>query len=137
MTRHWPAHVLVLLVEDDRLTVNLLKARLEMEGLEVRVAWNGLEALAALEKEPVDLLVTDLMMPGMNGFRLIQEIRQLPEAMGKVPILVISASQSEQEMVACFSAGADDFMAKPLVIPVLMERLWHLLQRGKLREVRS
>jgi DNA-binding response OmpR family regulator len=131
MTRMWPEPTRVLLVEDERLTQNLLKARFEMEGLEVRTAWNGQEALATLEREPVDMVVTDLMMPTMNGFRLIQEIRELESAPRRVPILVISNLQNEQEIVSCFAAGADDFMTKPIQIPLLMERLWRLLQRAQ------
>jgi DNA-binding response OmpR family regulator len=134
MTRIWPDPTRILVVEDERLTSNLLKARLEMEGLHVRQAWNGQEALALLAEEPVELVLTDLMMPTMNGFRLIQEIRQLPGAPGKVPILVISINQNQQEMVACFAAGADDFMGKPILIPLLMERLWRLHQRGPAAE---
>lgn len=133
MTRIWPPRTRVLLVEDDRLTANLLQARLEMEGLEVGVALNGLEALGVLEQEPYDLVVTDLLMPAMSGFRLIQEIRQLPRPLGDVPILVISSNRSEQETVACFAAGADDFMSKPIVVSLLMERLWNLLQRRQAR----
>jgi DNA-binding response OmpR family regulator len=130
MTRLWPENTTILLVEDERLTLNLLTARFRMEGLTVKVAQNGLEALAHLEQAPVNLVVTDLMMPAMSGFRLIQEIRQLAPPTSRVPILVISSLQNEQEIVSCFSAGADDFMGKPLQIPLLMERLWRLLQRG-------
>jgi len=130
MTRTWPVTMRTLLVEDDRLTANLLKTRLEWEGMKVRVAMNGLEALAMLQEEPVELVVTDLMMPAMNGFQLIQEIRRLPSPLGEVPIMVISTNQNQQEMVSCFSAGADDFMTKPILIPLMMERLWRLVQRG-------
>jgi CheY-like chemotaxis protein len=136
MTRTWPENTRVLLVEDERLTANLLKARLEMEGLVVRVAQNGLEALDLLAQEPADLVITDLMMPAMNGFRLIQELRQMPGPQGRVPILVISVNQNEQEIVACFSAGADDYMAKPILIPLMMERLWRMVQRGQTWEGR-
>ena len=130
MTRSWPANLRTLLVEDDRLTGNLLKTRLEWEGMKVRVAMNGLEALAMLQEEPADLVITDLMMPAMNGFQLIQEIRRLPQPIAAVPIMVISTNQNQQEMVSCFSAGADDFMPKPILIPLMMERLWRLVQRG-------
>ncbi len=119
----------MLVVEDDYLTAKLLATRLKMEGIQVRVAANGQEALALLDQEPTDLLVTDLMMPAMNGYRLIQEIRDMAPPLGKVPILVVSSNQNEQDMVACFGAGADDFMSKPISIPLFMERLWRLRQR--------
>ena len=130
MTRTWPDNTWVLLAEDDALTASLLRSRLQMEGLNVLLAVNGQEALDFLQEQWVNLVVTDLMMPAMNGFRLIQEIRQLPAPQGQLPILVISANQNEQDMVACFSAGADDFMSKPVSIPLLLERLWRLARRG-------
>lgn len=130
MTRIWPEPTRVLVVEDDYLTARLIASRLGMEGLHTRTAVNGEEALAALREEPADLVVTDLMMPAMNGFRLIQEIRDLPGDQGRAPILVVSANQNEQDMLACFAAGADDFMAKPISVPVLLERLWRLCRRG-------
>lgn len=130
MTRAWPESTAVLLAEDDRLTANLIRTRLEMEGLTVHCVSNGIEALALLEMTPVDLVVTDLLMPAMNGFRLIQEIRQMPGPQGKVPIFVISVMQTEAEIISCFSAGADYFMSKPLIIPLMLERLWRLFKRG-------
>ncbi len=129
MTRIWPDNTWVLVAEDEPLTANLLRSRLQMEGLNVLLATNGQEALDYLQEQWVNLVVTDLMMPAMNGFRLIQEIRQLPSPQGQVPILVISANQNEKDMVACFSAGADDFMSKPISIPLLLERLWRLARR--------
>ena len=129
MTRIWPEETRVLVVEDDYLTARLIQSRLEMEGLPVRTAANGQEALAALREEPAELLVTDLMMPAMNGFRLIQEVRELPPPQGQAPILVVSANHNEPDMLACFAAGADDFMTKPISLPVLVERLWRLRRR--------
>ncbi len=129
MARIWPENTRVLVVEDDYLTARLLRTRLEMEGITVDVAANGHEALEALQAAPCDLLVTDLMMPAMNGFRLIQEVRDMPPPLGRVPILVVSSNQNEQDVIACFGAGADDFMAKPISIPLFLERLWRLRQR--------
>jgi CheY-like chemotaxis protein len=96
----------------------------------VLVAFNGMEALQLMQQEPVDLITTDLMMPAMNGFRLVQEIRDLPPPAGRVPILLISSNQNEQDMVRCLAAGADDYMTKPISAQVLIERLWRLLQRA-------
>lgn len=129
MARIWPADTKVLLVEDDFLIARMLQTRLEMDGLGVRVAAHGLEALETIGREQVDLVITDLMMPAMSGYRLIQEIRQLPAPRGAVPILVISTNQNEEDMVACFAAGADDFMTKPVSVPLLMERIWRLHRR--------
>jgi len=130
MSRKWPDPTRVLVVEDDQATARLIQARLEMEGLKVHMAPNGVEGLEILQREPIDLVTTDLMMPAMNGFRLVQEIRDLPPPKGRVPILLISSNQNEQDMIRCLAAGADDYMTKPISAQVLVERLWRMHQRS-------
>ena len=120
MSRIWPENTQVLVVEDDAATARIIQARLEMEGLKVFVAWNGVEGLEILHQHEIDLITTDLMMPAMNGFRLVQEIRDLPPPKGRVPILLISSNQNEQDMVRCLAAGADDYITKPISAQVLM-----------------
>lgn len=131
MSRRWPEHTTVLVVEDDLTTARIIQARLEMEGLKVFVALHGVEGLEILNRETIDLITTDLMMPSMNGFRLVQEIRDLPPPKGRIPILLISSNQNEQDMVRCLAAGADDYMIKPISVQVLMERLWRLFERSR------
>ena len=130
MSRGWPEHTRVLVVEDDPPTARIIQARLEMEGIEVLLAGNGVEALDLLQREEVSLITTDLMMPTMNGFRLVQEVRDLPPPKGRIPILLISSNQNEQDMVRCLAAGADDYMTKPISAQVLVERLWRLFERS-------
>jgi len=130
MSRQWPKNTTVLVVEDDQATARMLQVRLEMEGLKVLVAQNGVEGLATLQREPIQLIVTDLMMPAMNGFRLVQEVRDLPPPQGRVPIMLISSSKHEQDMVRCLAAGADDYMTKPISVQLLVERLWRLFERS-------
>ncbi|MFZ1377810.1 MAG: response regulator [Geothrix sp.] len=130
MSRKWPDPTRVLVVEDDQATARLIQARLEMEGLKVFMAPNGVEGLEILQREAIDLVTTDLMMPAMNGFRLVQEIRDLPPPKGRVPILLISSNQNEQDMIRCLAAGADDYMTKPISAQVLVERLWRMHQRS-------
>lgn len=131
MSRCWPEHTTVLVVEDDFTTARIIQARLEMEGLKVLVAFNGVEGLETLNREAIDLITTDLMMPSMNGFRLVQEVRDLPPPKGRIPILLISSNQNEQDMVRCLAAGADDYMIKPISVQVLVERLWRLFERSR------
>ena len=131
MSRAWPKDTSVLLVEDNPLTARMIRSRLEMEGLTVLEAHNGLEALEILRNRPVDLVSTDLMMPAMDGFRLIQEIRDMPPPTGKVPLLVVSSNQNEQDMVRCLAAGADDYITKPISPQVFIERMWRLHQRHR------
>lgn len=133
MNRLWHDPTRVLVVEDDQATARIIQARLEMEGLRVFVATNGVDGLEILQREEIDLVTTDLMMPAMNGFRLVQEIRDLPPPKGRVPILLVSSNQNEQDMVRCLAAGADDYMTKPISAQVLVERLWRLHQHARSR----
>ena len=119
------------MVEDDFPTARLIQARLEMEGLQVEIAGNGMEALERVKEGDFQVITTDLMMPGMNGFRLVQEIRELPSPRGRTPILLISSNQNEQDMVRCLAAGADDYMTKPISAQVLVERLWRIFERSR------
>ncbi len=131
MARSWGEGTTVLLVEDNLLTARMIRSRLEMEGLTVLEAHNGLEGLEILRAQRVDLVSTDLMMPAMDGFRLIQEIRDLPPPKGKLPVLVVSSNQNEQDMVRCLAAGADDYITKPISPQVFIERMWRLHQRHR------
>lgn len=131
MSRNWPAATKILMVEDDALTATFLRTRIEMEGVEVRVAHNGFEALEMIKADPPDLMTTDLMMPGMDGFRLVKEVRSLPPPVGRLPILFISANKNDHDMARCLAAGGDDFMTKPFSVDVLVERLWRLHERSK------
>ena len=129
MGRLWREGTTILSVEDDLLTAKLIRARLELEGLRILAASNGLEGLELLKAHEVDLVSTDLMMPAMDGYRLIREIRALPAPKGDVPILVLSVNRSEEDMVRCLTAGADDYMTKPLSPQVYVEKLWRLYSR--------
>lgn len=129
MGRHWREGTTILSVEDDLLTAKLIRARLELEGLRVLAASNGLEGLELFKEHQVDLVSTDLMMPAMDGYRLIREIRSMPAPRGEVPILVLSVNRSEEDMVRCLTAGADDYMTKPLSPQVYVEKLWRLYSR--------
>jgi two-component system KDP operon response regulator KdpE len=131
MARTWQEGTTVLIVEDDSLTSLLLTARLKLEGLRVLTASNGREALALLKSERIDLVSTDLMMPVMDGYRLIREIRELPHPVGKVPVLVLSVNQNEEDMVRCLAAGADDYMTKPMSPQVFVEKLWRIWLRSR------
>ena len=131
MSRNWPESMKILMVEDDPLSATLLRVRMEMEGIQVQVAHNGVEALDMLKQEPPDLMTTDLMMPGMDGFRLVKEIRSMPPPLGRIPILFISANKNDHDMARCLAAGGDDFMTKPFSVDVLVERLWRLHERSK------
>ena len=131
MTHPWAEGTTVLAVEDDPLTARLIRARLEMEGLRVLEARNGMEGLAMYLEWGADLISSDLIMPAMDGFRLIQEIRALPSPKNQVPILILSVNRREADQIRCLAAGADDFMIKPLSPQMYLEKLWRLYARSR------
>ena len=118
-------------MEDDPLTARLIRARLEMEGIRVREARNGVEGLAMYLEWGADLISSDLIMPAMDGYRFIQEIRSLPPPRNRVPILILSVNRREADQLRCLEAGADDFMTKPLSPQMYVERLWRLYVRTR------
>jgi len=128
--RLWPEKTSILVVEDSAATAHLFSARLKMEGIDVLTARNGIEALEILRQGPISLIVTDLMMPGMDGYRLVREIRQLAPPLGMIPVIVVSSNQRESEQLKCFEAGADEYMTKPISLPLLVERIYRLLRRS-------
>lgn len=111
----------VLVVEDyvtiRKAVIQVLKT-LHMTILE---AGNGLEALDVLEREPVDAVFTDLVMPEMDGFELCEEIRRRP-ALRHLPVIVISTHRDAQYVVRALRMGADDYLTKPFTAP-LAERV--------------
>lgn len=102
----------VLLVEDDPLMNEVLKCELQGMGHSVLDAENGLEALIALETFQPDIIITDLMMPHMDGYELIRSVRQ-SETHRNVPIIAMSASIAEHIKNLVLKLGANEFMTKP------------------------
>ncbi len=116
----------ILLVDDDR-TFRLSTAELlSQEGYEVVLAADGHEAAAALEAEPIDLMLLDLRMPGLDGLKLVEALRALGR---RVPILMISGFGTVESAVEALHLGADDFLTKPVDPDVLSARVAELLER--------
>lgn len=99
----------ILIAEDDRDIVNLLTLYLENDGYEVVSAGNGRDALEIARREPIDLAVLDIMMPEMDGYTLIRELRQFSH----MPILILSAKNQDTDKILGLNMGADDYLAKP------------------------
>ena len=99
----------ILIAEDDKDIVNLLTLYLENDGYEVVSAGNGRDALEIARREPVDLAVLDIMMPEMDGYTLIRELRQFSH----MPILILSAKNQDSDKILGLNMGADDYLAKP------------------------
>ena len=115
----------VLVVEDDVRNVFALTSILEPKGAKVVIARNGKEALTALEREAVDLVVMDVMMPEMDGIEATREIRKNP-VHARLPIIMLTAKAMKDDQERCLAAGANDFLAKPLDVEMLLSllRVW-------------
>lgn len=99
----------ILIAEDDEDIVELLRLYLENEKMEVRAAGNGIDALAIIETERIDLAVLDIMMPGLNGYQLTGKIREK----SNIPIIILSAKNQDSDKILGLNLGADDYLAKP------------------------
>lgn len=99
----------ILIAEDDEDIVELLRLYLENEKMEVRAAGNGIDALAIIETERIDLAVLDIMMPGLNGYELTGKIREK----SNIPIIILSAKNQDSDKILGLNLGADDYLAKP------------------------
>lgn len=116
----------ILIVEDEAHLAQGLQFNLQAEGHEVSVAGDGEAALDALQSRPFDAVVLDVMLPGRNGFEVAGALR----AEGNyVPILMLTARGRAEDVVKGFAAGADDYLAKPFELSVLLARLNALLRR--------
>jgi len=118
----------VLLVDDDRTLVEMVALMLKRSGFEPRVAYDGAQALRILNSEPIDLVILDVMLPGLDGFELCRRIRALPRK-EHLPILMLSARSQVSDRLAGFEAGADDYVAKPVAIKEIVARVGTLLTR--------
>ncbi len=119
----------ILVAEDDKGLRQLFCRVLERNGFTAIGAADGLDALEALEHEYIDLIVSDIMMPRLDGYGLVRSLR---EAGNSVPVLIITAKESFQDMQSGFLAGADDYMVKPINVNEMVLRVQALLRRAQM-----
>jgi len=120
----------VLLVEDDADLTASLSRGLSAEGFDVAVAADGIDGLAMTDARHFDVIVLDLMLPGLNGFRFLTALRDRGDA---TPVLVLTAKQGEWDEAEALETGADDYLRKPFAFVVLVWHLLALLRRSRWR----
>jgi len=116
----------ILIIEDDISILRGLKDNLTFEGYQVMEALNGKEGLKLALEKKLDLLLLDLMLPGMNGYEIC---RKLKKEKPELPIIMITARGSEMDKVSGLDIGADDYVTKPFSLPELMARIRAVFRR--------
>jgi phosphate regulon transcriptional regulator PhoB len=118
----------ILVIEDDKDIVELVKYNLEKEGYQLLAAADGSAGLAQLRKAPPDLLILDLMLPKLSGLEVCKEVRR-DDALNRLPILILTARGEEPDRVVGLELGADDYVTKPFSPRELVARVKALLRR--------
>jgi len=115
----------ILVVEDQKEISDIISKYITKEGYGVYVAGNGFEALDSFNKQAFHLVLLDIMMPGINGFEVLKEIRKISD----VPVIMLTAKQEEIDRLKGFEIGADDYVIKPFSPRELMKRIQVFLKR--------
>jgi DNA-binding response OmpR family regulator len=123
--------VKILVIDDDKNIRKLLTVVLQNEGFAVLSAVNGQQALEIMDKEMIDLVIVDVMMPELDGYEFTKSVRAVNE---KLPIIMVSAKQLSEDRKKGFLAGIDDFIVKPLDTEELVLHVRALLRRAKIND---
>ena len=117
----------ILVVEDDKNTRKLMEAVLSQNGYEPVPACDGVEALDILDKKHIDLILLDIMMPGLDGFGVCRALRRS----SSVPIIFLTALSDEDDKLRGYELGADDYVTKPFTMSVLYAKTMALIKRSR------
>ena len=123
----------ILLIEDEEDIAALIKLQAELSGYKLHVEVDGINGFRAIEREKPDLVVLDLMLPGMNGYDLCRKIKATTE-LRNIPVIILSAKSEELDVLLGLELGADDYVAKPFSPKILISRIKAVLRRGKENE---
>ena len=116
----------ILVIDDDAAITSVLKRGLSYEGFAVDVAASGLDGLAVLRDHPPDLVILDIMMPGIDGLEVLKRLRSVDS---HLPVLMLTAKDAPSDQVQGLERGADDYVVKPFTFEVLLARVRALLRR--------
>ncbi|RLT21192.1 MAG: DNA-binding response regulator, partial [Chloroflexi bacterium] len=116
---------LVLVVDDEVRITSMMRMNLEAEGVRVIAASNGREALDAIREEIPDIVILDVMMPGMDGYETLRRIR----TSSQVPVIMLTAKDEENDRIKGLELGADDYIGKPFSYRELVSRIKAVLRR--------
>ena len=124
----------ILVVDDNPVTRVQCSRVLTRNGYRVLLAEDGIEALRLIKEEPVDLVLLDVMMPGLSGFDVLEAVRKLYPS-NRLRVLMVTAKDQSEDVVKAFQLGADDYITKPLDVPIMMARIKvHLRSRSAVPE---
>jgi DNA-binding response OmpR family regulator len=119
----------ILIAEDEDSLRILIKDYLLKEGFSIFEAANGKEALDIFKNEKIDFIILDIMMPELNGFLVLEEIRKI----SKIPVLILTALEEENEQLKGYLLGTDDYMLKPFSLKVLVAKVRAILNRANIK----
>ncbi|MDR5583715.1 response regulator transcription factor, partial [Paenibacillus larvae] len=122
----------ILVIEDEPTLSRLLSYNLAQEGYETDVVGDGAEGYQAAVRNTYDLIILDIMLPGMNGFEVLSKLRQKGS---KTPVIILTARNAEEEVVQGLKFGADDYITKPFGVAELLARVSAVLRRTGNKEV--
>lgn len=123
----------ILIVDDEEHILELIRFNLEKNGYEVFVSDNGEDCIQFLKENSVDLVVLDLMLPGIDGLEVCKEIRRI-DALEKLPIIMLTARSEETDRILGLELGADDYIPKPFSVRELVARIKAVLRRSEDRQ---
>jgi two-component system, OmpR family, phosphate regulon response regulator PhoB len=126
----------ILVVEDDKHISKLVKFNLEKADYECTVAATGEKALEVLNDRPADLIILDIMLPGMDGFGICRAIKE-KDKLKNIPIIMLTAKGEEVDRIVGLELGADDYIVKPFSPRELVLRVKAILKRGKTEEAKK
>ncbi len=124
----------VLVVDDNEANRDLLARRLKRQGYATVVARDGIEALELIRDRPFDLVLLDIMMPRMNGYQVLEQLKADPD-LRDIPVLVVSALDDIDSVVKCIQLGAEDYLPKPFNLVLLKARIGACLEKKRLRDL--